>query len=110
MPLGSSLRSTFSPSAAPQHPDRRQSPRYDMAGGVYLLEDGVEPIKIGMVRDISLGGAYVSSQDELPTDKLLKLQFKIGADFEMTGNICRKDRDGFAVLFHEEPVTGNVAS
>ena len=107
MPLGSSLRSTFSPTA-PQHPDRRQAPRYDMSGGVYLLEDGVEPIKIGMVRDISLGGAYIASQDDLPTDKLLKLQFKIGADFEMTGNICRKDREGFAVLFHEEPVTEDV--
>jgi hypothetical protein len=102
MPLGSSLRSAFSSSAAPQHPDRRQSPRYDMAGGVYLLEDGAEPIKVGMVRDISLSGAYVSSQDELPSDKLLKLQFKIGADFEMTGNICRKDREGFAVLFELE--------
>jgi hypothetical protein len=102
MPLGSSLRSAFSPNAAPKHPDRRQSPRYDMAGGVYLLEDGAEPIKIGMVRDISLGGAYVASQDELPSDKLLKLQFKIGADFDMSGMICRRDRAGFAVLFEQE--------
>jgi hypothetical protein len=102
MPIGSSLRSAFSPDVAPQHPDRRQSPRYDMSGGVFLLEDGVEPKKVGVVRDISLGGAYVASQDEVPTDQLLKLQFKIGADFEMSGHICRKDRNGFAVLFEED--------
>jgi len=102
MPLGSSLRSAFSPDVAPQHPDRRQSPRYDMSGEVYLIDDGVDHTKVGMVRDISLGGAYVASQDDLPTDKLLKLQFKIGADFEMSGHVCRKDRNGFAVLFEEE--------
>lgn len=99
MPLGYSLRSAFSPDVAPQHPDRRQSPRYDMSGEVYLIEEGVDPTKVGMLRDISLSGAYVASQDELPTDKLLKLQFKIGADFEMSGSLCRKDRNGFAVRF-----------
>ncbi len=102
MPLGSSLRSAFSPDAAPKHPDRRNSPRYDMAGAVYLLSDGVEPLKVGMVRDISLGGAYVASQEDLPTDKILKLQFKIGADFEMSGHVCRKDRNGFAMNFQSE--------
>jgi len=102
MALGSSLRSAFSPDATPQHPDRRQSPRYDMSGGVYLIEEGVEPTKVGMIRDISLGGAYVASQDDLPTNKLLKLQFKIGADFEMSGYIRRKDRNGFAVIFEGE--------
>jgi len=102
MPLGSSLRTAFSPDVTSKHPDRRQSPRYDMSGGVYLMEDGAEPTKVGMVRDISLGGAYVASQDDLPTDRMLKLQFKIGADFEMSGHVCRKDRQGFAVLFERE--------
>jgi hypothetical protein len=102
MPIGSSLRSAFSSETAPQHPDRRQAPRYDMSGGVYRIQDGMEPSKIGSVRDISLGGAYVISQDDLPTDKLLRLQFKMGADFEMSGHICRKDRQGFAVIFEAE--------
>lgn len=101
MPLGS-VKSAFSPDATPKHPDRRQSPRYDMSGGVYLIVEGAEPAKVGMIRDISLGGAYVASQGDLPADKLIKLQFKIGADFEMSGHICRKDRGGFAVVFEEE--------
>jgi hypothetical protein len=101
MPIGSSLRSAFSLESAPQHPDRRQSPRYDMSGGVYR-KDGTEPSKIGTVRDISLGGAYVFSQDDLPTEKLLTLQFKMGADFEMSGYIRRKDRNGFAIVFEAE--------
>ena len=102
MPLGSSLRSAFSSNVAPQHSDRRHSPRYDMSGEVFLTGDSCEPKKIGMVRDISLGGAFVTSQDDPPIRELLRLQFKIGADFEMSGHICRKDRDGFAILFEEE--------
>lgn len=102
MPDGTNLPPAFSPSAAPQHQDRRQSPRYDMAGGVYLLADGIEPTKIGTVRDISLSGAYISSQDDIPHDTPLKLQFKIGADFEISGRICRRERNGFAVIFEQQ--------
>ncbi len=109
MPLGSTFRSAFSPNAAPRHPDRRQSPRYDMAGGVYLLQDGAEPSKIGMVRDISLGGAYVMSDEDFPADKVLRMQFKIGADFEMSGHVCRKDRTGFALLFDQEESQADAA-
>jgi hypothetical protein len=102
MPLRSSLRSAFSSDAAQQHSDRRDSPRYDMSGEVFLKGDSCEPKKLGMVRDISLGGAFVTSQDDLPAHELLRLQFKIGADFEMSGHICRKDQDGFAILFEEQ--------
>ncbi len=102
MPLGASLRSAFSPDATLQHPDRRQSPRYDMAGAVFLLAEGIEPVKIGIVRDISLSGAYVFSQENPPNDELLKLQFRIGADFEMSGHVCRNDSSGFAVQFDGE--------
>ena len=99
MPFGTGLRTALSPDSALKHPDRRQSPRYDMSGGVYLIADGAEPTKVGVLQDISLGGAYVASQEDLPTDKLLRLQFKIGADFEMSGRVCRRDRNGIAVLF-----------
>src|SRR5512146_1723557 len=102
MPLGSSMRSAFSPDATQPHPDRRNSPRYDMTGPVFLLLEGMAPVKIGTVRDISLGGAYVSSPEDPPKDELLKLQFQIGADFEMSGHVCRKDGVGFAVQFETE--------
>lgn len=102
MPLSSTIRSPFSPDATHPHPDRRISPRYDMSGPVFLLLEGMEPVKIGIVRDISLSGAYVSSQENPPKDELLKLQFKIGADFEMSGHVCRKDGFGFAVQFDGE--------
>ena len=103
MPLGSSLRMAFSPDTTPKHPDRRQSPRYDMSGVVYLVGEGTTPMKVGMVRDMSLTGAYVTSQEDIPSERLLKMQFQVGADFEMSGHICRKDRYGFAVCFQEEP-------
>ncbi|MGE5109991.1 MAG: PilZ domain-containing protein [Acidobacteriaceae bacterium] len=102
MPLGSSLRTAFSPDTTHQHPDRRSSPRYDMAGSVYWIVEGTEPVKIGMVRDISLSGAYVNSQEHPPKDELLKLEFRIGADFEMSGHVCRKESDGFAIRFDGE--------
>lgn len=102
MPLGSSLKTFAFSDTTPQHADRRQSPRYDMSGSVFLVEENGESAKVGVVRDISLSGAYVATQQDLPADKLLKLQFKIGADFEMSGYICRKDRNGFAVHFGDE--------
>ena len=102
MALGSTLRSAFSPDATHVHPDRRNSPRYDMSGAVYVIMEGTEPVKIGMVRDISLTGAYVASQEDPPQDEHLKLQFKIGADFEMQGCVCRKEGNGFALRFDEE--------
>jgi PilZ domain len=102
MPLGTGLKTALSPDTTLRHADRRQSPRYDMSGGVYLIEAGAEPTKVGVLRDISLGGAYVASQEDLPTGKLLTLQFKIGADFEMSGRVCRRDRNGIAVLFEPE--------
>ncbi len=102
MPLGYTTRSAFSPDATHPHPDRRNSPRYDMSGPVFLLLEGMEPVKIGAVRDISLGGAYISSQEHPPQNELLKLQFNIGADFEMSGQVCRKDSAGFAVQFETE--------
>jgi hypothetical protein len=73
-----------------------------MSGPVFLLLEGMEPVKIGIVRDISLVGAYVSSQEDPPKDELLKMQFKIGADFDISGHVCRKDRFGFAVQFDAE--------
>lgn len=103
MPLGSTIRSAFSPDATHPHHDRRNSPRYDMTGPVFLVLEGMEPVKIGTVRDISLGGAFVSSPEDPPKDELLKLQFKIGADFDMSGHVCRKDVSGFAVQFEAEP-------
>ena len=102
MPLGSSLRMAFSPETTPQHPDRRQSPRYDISGAVYLLEEGSEPSKIGLVKDMSLTGAYIASQQDPPIELPLRMQFQVGADFEMTGHVCRKDRNGFAVNFVTE--------
>ena len=102
MPDGSNLPSEFPPTTASEHQDRRQSPRYDMAGGVYLLAAGAEPTKIGTVRDISLNGAYVTSQEDMPYDTPLKLQFKIGADFEISGHICRRERSGFAIAFEQQ--------
>ncbi len=102
MPLGSALRSAFTPDPANPHPDRRNSPRYDMSGPVFLLLEGTEPVKIGMVRDISLSGAFVASPEHPPQDELLKLQFRIGADFEMSGHVCRKEHAGFAVHFDAE--------
>lgn len=102
MPLGSSLKAFAFSDAPPQHADRRQSPRYDMSGSVCLVEKDRDSTKVGIVRDISLGGAYVVSQQDLPTEKLLKLRFMIGADFEMCGYVCRKDRNGFAVNFENE--------
>lgn len=102
MPLGSSLRMAFSPETTPQHPDRRQSPRYDISGAVFLIEEGTEVTKIGVVRDMSLTGAYITSQEDFPAEKLLRMQFQVGADFEMSGYVCRKDRNGFAVNFDAE--------
>lgn len=102
MPLGSALRSAFSPDPTHPHQDRRNSPRYDMTGPVFLLLEGLEPLKIGNVRDISLSGAYVVSPENPPQDEVLKLQFKIGADFEMSGNVCRREGTGFALQFHAE--------
>ncbi len=102
MPLGSALRSAFTPDATSPHPDRRNAPRYDMTGPVFLLLEGLEPVKIGTVRDISLSGAFVASQEHPPQNELLKLQFKIGADFDMSGHVCRKDPAGFAVQFNDE--------
>ncbi len=102
MPLGSALRSAFSPDATHPHPDRRNSPRYDMSGPVFVLLEGADPLKIGMVRDISLGGAYIASQENPPHDELLKLQFRIGADFDMSGQVCRTEGTGFAVHFETE--------
>jgi hypothetical protein len=92
----------FSPETTPQHPDRRQSPRYDISGAVYLLAEGTEPSKIGVVKDMSLTGAYITSQDDLPIERPLRMRFKVGADFEMIGHLCRKDRNGFAVNFVTE--------
>ena len=100
MPLGSALKSAFSPDATHPHPDRRNASRYDMTGPVFLLFEGMEALKIGTVRDISLGGAFVSSQEAPPEGELLKLQFSIGADFEMSGHVCRKEGTGFAVRFN----------
>ena len=104
MPLGSSLRMAFSPDTTPKHPDRRESPRYDLAGAVYLLQEGLPPIKIGIVRDMSLSGAYVVSQEDLSPNRQLRLQFQVGADFEMSGYICRRDRSGFALKFEAENI------
>jgi len=73
-----------------------------MTGPVFLLMEGVEPVKIGNVRDISLTGAYVFSPEDPPDNELLKLQFRIGADFEMSGHVCRKEGNGFAVHFDGE--------
>jgi hypothetical protein len=73
-----------------------------MSGVVYLINESMEPIKVGMVRDISLSGAYVTSQENPPTHERLKLQFRIGADFEMSGHVCRTDDNGFAVHFEAE--------
>ena len=102
MPLGSAPRSAFTPDATNPHPDRRNSPRYEMTGPVFLLIEGMEPVKIGNVRDISLTGAYVASPEDPPQNELLKLQFQIGADFEMSGHVCRKEQTGFAVRFDAE--------
>lgn len=102
MPLGSALRSAFSPDPTHPHPDRRNSPRYDMTGPVFLLLEETEPLKIGTVRDISLSGAYIESHESPPQDELLKIQFRIGADFEMSGHVCRKEATGFAVHFDGE--------
>ncbi len=73
-----------------------------MTGPVYLLLEGTEPVKIGTVRDISLGGAFVTSPEKPPQDELLKLQFRIGAEFEISGHVCRKETAGFAVQFEAE--------
>ena len=102
MPLGSSLRMAFSPDTTPKHPDRRESPRYDMSGAVFLIGQDTEPIKIGIVRDMSLAGAYISSPENSSPEGLLRLRFQVGANFEISGQVCRKDRSGFAVCFLDE--------
>ncbi len=84
------------------HPDRRQSPRYDMTGPVFLISSD-PPVEIGRVRDISLNGCFINSHQDLPDRALLKFQFKIGAEFEMVGIVCRKERSGFAVRFNGNP-------
>lgn len=101
MPLGSTIKPTF-PDATQPRPDRRASPRYDMSGGVYAIIEGMEPTKIGTVRDISLGGVYVQSHEDPPLGEFLRLQFRIGADFEISGHVCRKESTGFAVRFEPE--------
>ncbi len=102
MPLSSALKSAFTSESTNPHPDRRTSPRYDLTGPVFLLLEGMEPVKIGTVRDISLSGAYVLSHENPPDNELLRLQFRIGADFEMSGHVCRKEAAGFAVHFDSE--------
>ncbi len=102
MPLGSSIKSAFSPDVTQPRPDRRGSPRYEMAGGVYAMIEGLEATKIGTVRDISLGGVYVQSHEYPPIGEFLRLQFRIGADFEISGHVCRKENTGFAVRFEPE--------
>ena len=102
MPLGTSIRSAFTPDTVQSHPDRRSSPRYDMTGSVFVVLEGTDPVKIGTVRDISLNGAYIASPEDPPHEELLKLQFRIGADFEISGHVCRKEELGFAVRFDGE--------
>ncbi len=84
------------------HPDRRLSPRYDMPGSVCMVE-GDRSSESGRVRDISLNGCFVSSQQDVPIDQVMRLQFKIGADFEIMAIVCRKERSGFAVRFNGDP-------
>ena len=89
-------------SAAEKDQDRRDSPRYSMPGTVFLsLDDGTRK-KIGKVRDISLHGCFVDSEEDLALEQAVKLQFQIGADFQISGQIRRKDKKGFAVSFDGE--------
>src|SRR6185369_13937673 len=109
MPLGSGLRMAFSPDTTPKHPDRRESPRYDLAGAVFLIQQGLEPIKVGVVRDMSLSGAYIASQENPSPERRLRLQFRVGAVFEMSGYVCRKDRSGFAVVFDDDTAPPTIS-
>ncbi len=87
--------------------DRRNSPRYVMTGPVHRLDNAGNSTEVGRVRDISLGGCYVSGDSGLVTNEKVHLKFAIGADFEMNGVVTRSDASGFAVVFEmEEAATG----
>ncbi len=85
------------------HPERRQSPRFDMPGPVFVVETG-KTSEIGKVRDISVNGCFIDSNEEVAPDWKLRLQFRIGAEFEMIGTVRRKEPTGFAVQFEGRPL------
>ncbi len=80
-------------------PDRRQSQRYSLSGMAYVMSDG-KSVEIGRVRDISLSGCFIHSQQMLSMLVPLQFRFNVGAEFDITGFVCRKEDKGFAVHFN----------
>jgi hypothetical protein len=92
--------------------ERRRTPRYPFSAGIEILDEQTNSHTTSQVRDLSLGGCYVETQDPLPVGKQVLMEIYTDTEFlEARATVAFLESQGMGLAFSDmQPHFASVLS